>query len=74
MRGTSAALVAPAAFCLSSTALFFAFGDCVAVAAAVWFCWCMTRVDDDEHRLVRYFGWFMLTAIASLSFGRIALG
>ena len=74
MRGTAAAWLAPAMLCLLAAALFLAFGDYVAVAAAVWFCWCMTRIDDAEHRVVRYFGWFMLTAIASMSVGRLALG
>jgi hypothetical protein len=74
MRSTRAAWLAPAVFWLLATALFFAFGDYVALAAAIWFCWCMARVDDYEHQLVRYFGWFMLTAIVSLSVGRIAFG
>jgi hypothetical protein len=73
MRAARTAWLAPAVFCLLGTALFFALGDYVAVAAAVWFCWCMTRINDAEHRMVRYFGWFMLTAIASMSFGRFAL-
>jgi hypothetical protein len=74
MRDTGAAWFAPAVFSLLAAALFLAFGDYVAVATAVWFCWCMTRIDDAEHRVVRYFGWFMLTAIASMSVGRFALG
>jgi hypothetical protein len=74
MQQAGAAWLAPAVCSLLATALFLVFGDYVAVAAAVWFCWCMTRIDDAEHRVVRYLGWFMLTAIASMSLGRFALG
>lgn len=74
MRATTAAWLPPAVFSLLAAVLFLAFGDYLAVAAAVWFCWCMTRVHDDDHRLLRYFGWFMLATIASMSLGRLALG
>jgi hypothetical protein len=66
-------LLAPALCCLLAAALYLIFGDAVGIGLAVWFAWCMTRANDEDHQWLRRFGWVMLIMITLSIAARIAL-
>ena len=73
MRAARRAWLTPAVSCLLASVLYVALGDSVALAIALWFCWCLTQASDADHLGMRWLGWFMLVAIVSATFARFAL-